>query len=161
MFHRDLKPKNILANSDCKLKICDFGLARPSFNDMPTTIFWTDYVATRYLSISTRPILRSTLYRKCSQHLNRNLLCMTGREPNCIVASLKYKTLITVSLCTPNPQLLVYLACVQSQVGTWHVGMRHILYDRQKKRLISHQRLESVPYQPPALITFAFPGTWA
>ncbi|KAK9822048.1 hypothetical protein WJX74_003169 [Apatococcus lobatus] len=48
VFHRDLKPKNILANSDCKLKICDFGLARPSFNDMPTTIFWTDYVATRW-----------------------------------------------------------------------------------------------------------------
>mmetsp|Transcript_22213 Transcript_22213/g.61636 ORF Transcript_22213/g.61636 Transcript_22213/m.61636 type:complete len:576 (-) Transcript_22213:1712-3439(-) len=48
VFHRDLKPKNILANSDCKLKICDFGLARPSFNDMPTTVFWTDYVATRW-----------------------------------------------------------------------------------------------------------------
>ena len=51
VFHRDLKPKNILANSDCKLKICDFGLARPSFNDMPTTIFWTDYVATRWDSL--------------------------------------------------------------------------------------------------------------
>jgi len=48
VFHRDLKPKNILANSDCKLKICDFGLARPAFNDMPTTIYWTDYVATRW-----------------------------------------------------------------------------------------------------------------
>lgn len=48
VFHRDLKPKNILANSDCKLKICDFGLARPQFSDMPTTIFWTDYVATRW-----------------------------------------------------------------------------------------------------------------
>lgn len=48
VFHRDLKPKNILANADCKLKICDFGLARPAFNDMPTTIFWTDYVATRW-----------------------------------------------------------------------------------------------------------------
>ncbi|KAL3655136.1 Mitogen-activated protein kinase 9 [Castilleja foliolosa] len=40
VFHRDLKPKNILANADCKLKICDFGLARVSF--------WTDYVATRW-----------------------------------------------------------------------------------------------------------------
>ncbi|WZZ49389.1 hypothetical protein YC2023_049496 [Brassica napus] len=41
VFHRDLKPKNILANDDCKLKICDFGLARVSFNDAPTAIFWT------------------------------------------------------------------------------------------------------------------------
>ncbi|KAG2259518.1 hypothetical protein Bca52824_078812 [Brassica carinata] len=48
VFHRDLKPKNILANADCKLKICDFGLARVSFNDAPTAIFWTDYVATRW-----------------------------------------------------------------------------------------------------------------
>ncbi len=39
VFHRDLKPKNILANSDCKLKICDFGLARPAFNDMPQVRF--------------------------------------------------------------------------------------------------------------------------
>nr|CAB3473718.1 unnamed protein product [Digitaria exilis] len=41
VFHRDLKPKNILANGDCKLKICDFGLARVSFNDTPSAIFWT------------------------------------------------------------------------------------------------------------------------
>ena len=48
VFHRDLKPKNILANADCKLKICDFGLARPAFDNMPTMVFWTDYVATRW-----------------------------------------------------------------------------------------------------------------
>ncbi|KAF3780053.1 Mitogen-activated protein kinase 9 [Nymphaea thermarum] len=41
VFHQDLKPKNILANADCKLKICDFGLARVSFNDSPSAIFWT------------------------------------------------------------------------------------------------------------------------
>ena len=41
VFHRDLKPKNILANADCKLKICDFGLARVAFYDTPTAIFWT------------------------------------------------------------------------------------------------------------------------
>jgi serine/threonine protein kinase len=45
VFHRDLKPKNILANADCKLKICDFGLARASFNDAPSAIFWTVCVA--------------------------------------------------------------------------------------------------------------------
>ncbi|XP_024966684.1 mitogen-activated protein kinase 15-like [Cynara cardunculus var. scolymus] len=48
VYHRDLKPKNILANANCKLKICDFGLARAAFTDTPTTIFWTDYVATRW-----------------------------------------------------------------------------------------------------------------
>lgn len=28
VIHRDLKPSNILVNSDCHIKICDFGLAR-------------------------------------------------------------------------------------------------------------------------------------
>ena len=43
VYHRDLKLKNVLANADCKLKICDFGIARVAFNDTPTTIFWTVY----------------------------------------------------------------------------------------------------------------------
>ncbi|XP_024466293.1 mitogen-activated protein kinase 17 isoform X2 [Populus trichocarpa] len=41
VFHRDLKPKNILANADCKVKLCDFGLARVSFTNAPSAIFWT------------------------------------------------------------------------------------------------------------------------
>lgn len=28
IYHRDLKPRNLLVNSNCDLKICDFGLAR-------------------------------------------------------------------------------------------------------------------------------------
>ncbi|KAH7294015.1 hypothetical protein KP509_28G052800 [Ceratopteris richardii] len=48
IFHRDLKPKNVLANSDCKLKLCDFGLARVTLSGSSSAIFWTDYVATRW-----------------------------------------------------------------------------------------------------------------
>lgn len=47
VLHRDLKPKNILANASCKLKLCDFGLARPLDCDT-SPVVWSDYVATRW-----------------------------------------------------------------------------------------------------------------
>lgn len=43
--HRDLKPSNILVNSSCKLKICDFGLARGRLADEDHL---TGYVVTRW-----------------------------------------------------------------------------------------------------------------
>lgn len=48
-MHRDLKPRNLLVNSNCDLKICDFGLARPNIKDLMTkNAMLTDYVATRW-----------------------------------------------------------------------------------------------------------------
>jgi serine/threonine protein kinase len=60
ILHRDLKPENILINSDCKLKLCDFGLARGldfalrpsefSKDDMMVEVgeMSTNYVQTRW-----------------------------------------------------------------------------------------------------------------
>ena len=70
VYHRDLKPKNILANADCKLKICDFGLARPAFHDSgPTTVFWTDYIGT----FSGFPKSRHTVYKPLFECTTRDV----------------------------------------------------------------------------------------
>jgi len=49
VIHRDLKPRNLLVNSNCDLKVCDLGLARvkflmEEFNNCPMT----EYVCTRW-----------------------------------------------------------------------------------------------------------------
>lgn len=49
ILHRDLKPRNLLVNSNCDLKICDFGLARPNVPELRVkSTHMTDYVATRW-----------------------------------------------------------------------------------------------------------------
>ena len=49
ILHRDLKPRNILVNSSCDIKICDFGLCRPFIDELRARASeMTDYVATRW-----------------------------------------------------------------------------------------------------------------
>ncbi|KDQ18940.1 hypothetical protein BOTBODRAFT_28421 [Botryobasidium botryosum FD-172 SS1] len=50
VVHRDLKPGNLLVNSDCELKICDLGLSRgyDARADEENATHMTEYVATRW-----------------------------------------------------------------------------------------------------------------
>jgi len=66
IIHRDIKPSNLLLNSECLVKVCDFGLARSvefKQKDAGRHPVLTDYVATRWYR-APEILLGSTDYTK-------------------------------------------------------------------------------------------------
>eukprot|EP00172_Hildenbrandia_rubra_P004384 Plantae.Rhodophyta-Hildenbrandia_rubra.ctg8755.p1 GENE.Plantae.Rhodophyta-Hildenbrandia_rubra.ctg8755~~Plantae.Rhodophyta-Hildenbrandia_rubra.ctg8755.p1 ORF type:complete len:429 (+),score=70.67 Plantae.Rhodophyta-Hildenbrandia_rubra.ctg8755:274-1560(+) len=129
VFHRDLKPNNIMINGKCKLRIIDLGLARARFQNDMDTHFWTDYVATRWYR-APELIMKedrnhySTAIDMWSvgcifaEILMRGHVLFPGRNVP------KQFELITDLLGTPTPELLAKLGCSD----------RWIMYGRKRPR---------------------------
>lgn len=63
LIHRDIKPANLLLDSNCLVKVCDFGLCRSVGQVQATSSVLTDYVATRWYR-APEILLGSTCYTK-------------------------------------------------------------------------------------------------
>lgn len=62
LLHRDIKPSNLLLNSDCHLKLCDFGLCRSVAEAEAPGRVLTDYVATvSFVILTCRFLLKRAL----------------------------------------------------------------------------------------------------
>ncbi|KAG4978079.1 hypothetical protein JHK84_037765 [Glycine max] len=133
VYHRDLKPKNILANANCKLKVCDFGLARVAFSDAPTTTFWTDYVATRWYRA---PELCGSFFSKYTPAIDVwSIGCifaevLTGKPLFPGKSVVHQLDLITDLLGTPSPETIA--------------GVRN---DKARKYLMEMRKKSPVPFE--------------
>lgn len=124
VIHRDLKPSNLLVNSNCEIKICDFGLARFTHAAVPPTNNFfsqeesnSDSALTEY--VVTRWYRAPEVMLRCKQYDSKLDIWSIG----CIMAELVLRRpmfpgrdyihqlqLIVENIGSPSPQQMSFIS---------------------------------------------------
>jgi len=138
VLHRDLKPSNILLNSNCDLKICDFGLSRVSDPSQDHTGMLTEYVATRWYR-APEVMLNAKGYSKA----------LDIWSVGCILGEM-----INNKPMFPGKHYLDQICKIQGVLGT---------PSRQELSFISNPKAQlyvsSLPVKPAVAWSIVYPGT--
>lgn len=142
VIHRDLKPSNLLVNSNCDLKICDFGLARgihpANGEDASGTMLLTEYVVTRWYRAPE-------IMLACHEYSKPVDVWSVG----CIFAEL-----IQRKPYFPGDDYIDQLTIISKKLGKIsEADLAFVTSDKAKRFM------RKLPNDPPAPLSSQFPGT--
>lgn len=116
IVHRDLKPANILINSDCHIKLADFGLARSlAYDNSDECPIVSDYVATRWYRAPE-------ILLGCQRYSKSVDMWSTG----CILAELLLDKVLFAGKSSLNQlELIIELLGRPSETDIWDMKISH------------------------------------
>ena len=135
VLHRDLKPSNLLLNSNCDLKICDFGLARGVEDEQSGGL--TEYVVTRWYRAPEIMLV-------CQEYTKAIDVWSVG----CIFAELLARTPFF-----PGDDYIAQLRLICEKLGRPDDEHLEFVTSERARRFIS-----SLPNKPPLPLSEMFPA---
>lgn len=161
VIHRDLKPSNLLVNSNCDLKICDFGLARGVHvgTQQASTMLLTEYVVTRWYR-APEIMLACHEYSKPVDVWSVGCIFaeLILRKPffpgEDYIDQVRLCTRFLTSRSTPCTHNLFQLTIITEKLGKVGDSDLDFVTSEKAKRF-----LRKLPDTPPASFPRQFPGT--